>query len=174
MPSKIWIRRTLSLAGLGLLCACASVKKVPPAPTATAPEFKTERTLVTRPVSLAPQETSVKTATRSEEISQLVRAGTLIESGKESLVFCLSRTPRTSPGGLFEDAIVLNRLRGQLKKVSGLPDSVRGTATVQGARAYLKLTDPIGAELAARAIDAALKTDGVTVVHVTTAPEARL
>lgn len=174
MPSKIWIRCAFSLAGLALLCSCASTRKAPSAPVATTPEFKTERTLVALPISLAPQEPSVKITSRSEEISQLVRAGTLIETGKESLVFCLSRPPRNSPGGLFEDAIVLNRLRGQLKKVPGLPDSVRGTATVQSAKAYLKLTDPISTDLAARAIDAALKTDGVTVVHVTTAPEARL
>ncbi len=174
MPSRFWIRCAFSLAGLALLSSCASVQKTPPAPVATTPERKVERTLVPRPISLVAQDPTVKAASRTEEISQFVRAGTLIETGKESLVFCLSGTPRHSPGGLFEDAIVLSRLRGQLKKVPGLPDSVRGTATVQSAKAYLKLTDQIGAEIAARAIDAALRTDGVTVVHVTTAPDARL
>ncbi len=174
MPVKPLIRCGLSLSALGLFCSCAPVKKAPPAAVATTPEFKSERALIARPISLAPQDATAKTTSRTEQITQLVRAGTLIETGKGSLVFCLSRTPRNSPVGLFEDAIVLSRLRGQLKKVPGLPDSVGGAATVQSARAYLKLNDQITAELAARAIDAALKTDGVTVVHVTTAPEARL
>lgn len=140
----------------------------------TTREFKTERAAPTRSVSLSPQETAARAASRSEQITQLVRSGTLIETGKECLIFSQSRTQKSSPGGLFEDAIVLGRLRGQLKKVAGLPESVAGTATVQGARAYIKMSDQITAELAARAIDSALKTDGVSVVHVTTAPEARL
>jgi hypothetical protein len=141
---------------------------------ATTPEFKTGRPSPTRSVSLGPQEAAARSATRSEQITQLVRAGTLVENSKECLIFSLSRTTKNAPGGLFEDAIVLGRLRGQLKKISGLPESVAGSATVQGARAYLKLSDQITAELAARAIDSALKTDGVSVVHVSTVPEARL
>jgi hypothetical protein len=143
---------------------------------ASTPETTAGRGLRTRSISTEqPQQpTAVKVSPRAEQITQLVRAGSLIETSRECLIFSQTRNPKTAQGGLFEDAIVLGRLRGQLKKISGLPDSVAGTATVQGTRAYLKLSDQITAELAARAIDSALKTNGVSVVHVTTAPEARL
>lgn len=172
------IRSGLTAGCLALLCSCASLKKTPPAATAVAgaPELKATRSLTPSPVSLVHQGPAVKTAlpTRSEQIARLVRSGTLVEASKDCLVFSQGESPRNSPGGLFEDAIVLGRLRGQLKKIPGLPETVPSSATVQGARAYLKLGDQINAELAARAIDSALKTDGVAVVHVTTAPEARL
>jgi hypothetical protein len=175
-PSTL-IRRGLLAGGLALLCSCTSSRQAPPPAAAAAvpPDLKTNRPAVTRPVSVAPEGTASRISpTRAEQITQLVRAGTLVETSRDCLIFSLERAPRNSPGGLFEDAIVLSRLRGQLKKISGLPDTVAGTATVQSARAYLKLSDQITAELAARAIDSALKTDGVSVVHVTTAPEVRL
>lgn len=175
-PSTL-IRHGLLAGGLALLCSCASPRQAPP-PAAAAtipPDLKTKRPPATRPVSVAPEGSAAGISpTRAEEITQLVKAGNLVETGRDCLIFSLARAPRNSPGGLFEDAIVLSRLRGQLKKISGLPDTVAGTATVQGARAYLKLGDQITAELAARAIDSALKTNGVSIVHVTTAPEVRL
>lgn len=177
MLVKLLTRCALPVAGIVFLCSCSSLHKTPPPPplaVATTPEVKTERGLRTRAISTDQQASPVKAGSRSEQITQLVRAGSLIETSRECLIFGQTRNPKAVPGGLFEDAIVLGRLRGQLKKIAGLPESVAGTATVQGARAYLKLSDQITAELAARAIDSALKTDGVSIVHVTTAPEARL
>lgn len=178
MLVKLLTRCALPVAGIVFLCSCSSLHKTPPPPPlaiATTTGVKTERGLRTRAISTDQQQpTAVKISPRSEQITQLVRAGSLIETSRECLIFSQTRAPKTVPGGLFEDAIVLGRLRGQLKKIAGLPESVAGTATVQGARAYLKLSDQITAELAARAIDSALKTEGVSVVHVTTAPEARL
>ena len=177
MLVKLLTRCALLVAGIVFLCSCSTLRKTPPPPplaaTATVPGYKGDR-LRTRAISTDQQPVTVRAGSRSEEITQLVRAGSLVETSRECLIFSQTRTPKNVPGGLFEDAIVLGRLRGQLKKISGLPESVPGTATVQGARAYLKLSDQITAELAARAIDSALKTDGVSIVHVTTAPEARL
>jgi hypothetical protein len=185
MLVQVLTRCGLPVAGLIFLCSCSSVDtKTPPPVAAAAPadsEFKSPRVFRAprvfarpRPVSLTPQETAARSVTRTEQITQLVRAGTLVETGRERLIFSQSRPAKAAPGGLFEDAIVLNRLRGQLKKVAGLPETVVGSATVQGARAYLKINDEIPAELAARAIDSALKTDGVSIVQVSTAPEVQL
>lgn len=183
MLVQVLKRCGLPVAGLIFLCSCSSVEKKTPPPVAAAPaqEFKAPRDFGTprifprpRPASLGARETGAKSVSRTEQVVLLVRAGTLVETGRDCLIFSQARTPQTAPGGLFEDAIVLNRLRGQLKKVSGLPEAVVASATVQGARAYLKIPDEIAAELAARAIDSALKTDGVSIVHVSTAPEVRL
>jgi hypothetical protein len=175
MLVKLLTRCGLPVAGLIFLSSCSSAPKTPPPVAAAVVSEKAPRPMrMTRSVTLAPAPAAPGTVSRSEQITRLVRAGALVEADKECLVFSVTPTQKPAPGGLFEDAIVLNRLRGQLKKISGLPESVAGTATVQGARAYLKINDAITAELAARAIESALKTDGVAVVHVTTAPEARL
>ena len=183
MSTTVLTRLTLCAAGLVLFTSCASSRKAPPAiraavPTETAPA-KPDRQLVAppdRPLILVTNDAnaSVKEPTRTEEIIRGVRPGTLVETSRAGLVFSLPGPPPASQGGLFEDAIVLSRLRGQLKKVPGLPESVPSSATVQSAKAYLRLNDEVSVELVARAIDTALKTNGITVVHVTTTPDARL
>ena len=60
---------------------------------------------------------------------------------------------------------MLDRLRRQLKQVKALPDAVLSSATIHDARAYLVLDDTIAIVPAAGAIDAALKTSGVSAVH---------
>jgi hypothetical protein len=202
--SRPLVRWGLPLVGLVLLCSCSSVPRtetVPPQPApASAPgadKNKVDRrksipVRPTRSASVSPvvpaarvtpstptpprlsAETPPAPPSRAEQIRRLVRTGVLVEADRDSLVFSTSRTIQTAPGGLFEDAIVLNRLRGQLKKIPGLPESVAGTATVQGARAHLRIDTNLSAELAARAIEAALSTDGVEVVQVSSSPAARL
>ena len=70
-----------------------------------------------------------------------------------------------SGSGLYEDAILLGRLRRALKETDGIPDSLPAMATVRDARAFLKIDDTLPAPSAARAIDAALRTPGVNSVQ---------
>ncbi|MFZ4682240.1 MAG: hypothetical protein ACOYMS_07040, partial [Terrimicrobiaceae bacterium] len=99
---------------------------------------------------------SVTEPTRAEKIIRLVENGGLIQADRNTLVFSRFRRVPEARAGLYEDAIILGRLRRQLKQVRGLPGDVPGSATVHDARAYLVLEDVVGVEPAAGAIDAAL------------------
>jgi len=103
--------------------------------------------------------------TRAEQIIRLVRNGGLIQADKNTLVFSKFRVAPKNSSSLYEDAVTLGRLRRQLKQVRNLPESVYSSATVNAAKAYLTLDDEIPCDPAAEAIDAALKTEGVTSVH---------
>ena len=103
--------------------------------------------------------------TRAEKIIRRVQNGGRIQAGRQTLVFSRYRRVPEARAGLYEDAIILGRLRRQLKQVRGLSGDVPGSATVNDARAYLVLEDGVGVEPAAGAIDAALKTQGVSAVH---------
>lgn len=168
--------RPLLLAGTLMLCSCATPKKQPqPTPAAPlAPSRNLIRAPKLHPVSLTPEPTPAPLPSRSEEITRLVRTGRLINAGKNSLLFSLPQPPQTPPGGIFEDAIVQTRLRGHLKKVTGLPEAVIDGATVQAAQASLQIGDTLPAELTANAIDSALRTNGVSTVLVTMTPPVRL
>gem|GEM_PF-1803760 len=103
--------------------------------------------------------------TRAEKIIRLVQNGGLIQADRNTLVFSKFRKAPDSQTSLYEDAIILGRLRRQLKQVKALPDDVLSSATIRDARAYLVLDDGIALLPAAGAIDAALKTAGVAAVH---------
>jgi len=103
--------------------------------------------------------------TRAEKIIRLVQNGGLIQADRNTLVFSKFRKAPGSQTSLYEDAIILGRLRRQLKQVKALPDDVLSSATIRDARAYLMLDDGIAILPAAGAIDAALKTAGVAAVH---------
>ena len=104
--------------------------------------------------------------TKTEQIITLVREGYLVDEAKGALVFSKARPTRTIGSGLYEDAILLGRLRRTLKETGGIPESLPAMATVRDARAFLKIDDALPASSAARAIDAALRTPGVNSVQV--------
>jgi len=150
------------LATAWLLTSCATRPpehpvEAAPIPIALKPpgEEKSEPHPAPRPVE----------PTRAEKIIRLVQDGGLIQADRNTLVFSKFRKPPDSQAGLYEDAIMLDRLRRQLKQVKALPDAVLSSATIHDARAYLVLDDTIAIVPAAGAIDAALKTSGVSAVH---------
>lgn len=107
-----------------------------------------------------------KEPTKTEQIITLVREGYLVDEAKGALVFSKARPKGFAGSGLYEDAILLGRLRRTLKETGGIPDSLLAMATVRDARAFLKIDDALPAPSAARAIDAALRTPGVNSVQV--------
>ena len=106
-----------------------------------------------------------KEPTKAEQIITLVREGYLVDEAKGALVFWKTRPTGALGSGLYEDAILLGRLRRTLKETDGIPDSLSATATVRDAKAFLKIDDTLPAPTAARAIDAALRTPGVNAVQ---------
>ena len=106
-----------------------------------------------------------KEPTKAEQIIALVREGYFVDEAKGALVFSRARPTGVSGSGLYEDAILLGRLRRALKETDGIPDSLSAMATVRDARAFLKIDDTLPAPSAARAIDAALRTPGVNSVQ---------
>jgi hypothetical protein len=107
---------------------------------------------------------------KAEQIIGLVRGGRLVNEGDGALVFSKSGLTRSSRSGLYEDAILLARLRRSLKDTPGVPESVSASATVREARALLEIDDSLPAATAANAIDAGLRTPGIMAVQARTAP----
>jgi hypothetical protein len=172
-----FLRGTLALACsvVILLSSCAdrtrttpppSEGSVSPRPTATkerkAPPPERER-------SVAPQTVAPKPPpSRAEQIIGLVRGGRLVNQGDGALVFSKSGLTRSSRSGLYEDAILLARLRRSLKETPGVPESVSAGATVRDARAFLEIDDSLPAVTAASAIEAGLRTPGIIAVQART------
>jgi hypothetical protein len=104
-------------------------------------------------------------ATRAEQIITLVREGYLVDEARGTLVFSKSRSANVPATALYEDAILLGRLRLALKETEGIPDSLSATATVRDAKAFLTIEGSLPAPEAARAINAALRTPGVNAVQ---------
>jgi hypothetical protein len=107
---------------------------------------------------------------KAEQIIGLVRGGRLVDQGDGALVFSKSGLTRSSRSGLYEDAILLARLRRALKETAGVPESVSADATVRDARAFLKIDNSLPAATAASAIDAGLRTPGIIAVQARTGP----
>ena len=137
--------------------AVARIAKPPPR-TRSVPRTPAERRIT---LPAAPK----RELTKAEQIIVSVREGYLTESGRGTLVFSKSKRIDAQGTGLFEDAILLGRLRRVLKETEGVPDSTLSTATVRDARAFLDINAVSGAT-AAKAIDAALRTQGINSVQV--------
>jgi hypothetical protein len=168
-------RCTLALACSGaiLLSSCAD-RTEPPLPRseaslsrpATTKERKVPPSEPER--SVAPQKVAPKPPpSKTEQIIGLVRGGRLVNQGDGGLVFSKSGLTRSSRSGLYEDAILLARLRRSLKQTTGVPESVSAAATVREAKAFLEI-DSLPAITAASAIDAGLRTPGIIAVEART------
>jgi hypothetical protein len=126
-----------------------------------------------KPITPAPSERKAPPRTipprpqpsRAEQIIALVREGRFVNDAQGALVFSKSGLTRSSRSGLYEDAILLARLRRTLKETAGLPESLSASATVRDARAYLAIEDTLPASTAASAIDAGLRTPGIIAVQ---------
>jgi hypothetical protein len=172
------LRRTLALACsfVTFLGSCAdrtssstprsvAASIRPPAATKERKPPPPEREKSVPPLSVAPKPQPSK----AEQIIELVRGGRLVDQGDGALVFSKSGLTRSSMSGLYEDAILLARLRRALKETYGVPDSVSAGATVRDARASLEI-DSLPAVTAASAIDAGLRTPGIIAVEARTGP----
>jgi hypothetical protein len=127
-----------------------------PARTPAAPLAATERKAKLQ--TIVPK----REPTRAEQIITLVREGFFVDEVRGALLFSKIRPASPPPSGLYEDAILLARVRHALKEIQGIPDSLSATATVRDAKAVLTIDDSLTAPEAARAIDAALRTPGST------------
>ncbi len=159
-----------------------SAELAPAAPTGEATIFHTPKSRAVRSVSLSgPSEKDVSPAiaappepSPAEQIASLVRNGSLIETGRGLLVFSRAKAKPKSEAGLYEDAILLAGLRRQLMAAGGLPPAIAASATIHASEAFLKLDPDYSPETCARAIDAALKTAGVTTVNARLVAPVRL
>jgi hypothetical protein len=149
--------QTTTPASQGSVSARPAVTKEKKAPPA-------ERERSAAPQTVAPK----PPPTKAEQIIGLVRGGRLVNEGDGALVFSKSGLTRSSRSGLYEDAILLARLRRSLKETPDVPESVSAGATVRDAKAFLKIDDALPARTAASAIDAGLRTPGIIAVQART------
>ena len=173
-----FLRHESGLAALACavaLTACAHRAGTPIAATTTAPPApQMADTNQRKPAPPAPRETRASLETipsraqpsKTEQIVGLVRGGYLVSQDEGALVFSKSGLTRSSRSGLYEDAILLARLRRMLKETAGIPEAIPASATVRDARAYLSIDDGLSASAAASAIDAGLRTPGIIAVQV--------
>lgn len=104
---------------------------------------------------------------RQDQIISLVRNGELAESSRGVMVFAKPGKGKKEPSpSLFEEAIVLNRLRSKLKTIPNLPEFVCSGATVRDSGAFLRLDQNMSASTVATIIDMALTTGGIRYVQV--------
>lgn len=102
---------------------------------------------------------------KAEQIIALVREGQLVNETQGALVFSKFGLTRSSRSGLYEDAILLARLRQTLKETAGIPDTLSAAATVRDAKAFMAIESTLPASTAASAIDAGLRTPGIVAVQ---------
>ena len=143
---------------IGRSASTADAVKEPartPAPSATTTERRAKlQTIVPK-----------RELTKAEQIITLVREGYFVGEARGAFTFSKSRRAGVPGSGLYEDAILLGRLRNALKETAGIPDSLSASATVRDAKAFLTIDDSLSASEAARAIDAALRTPGLNAVQ---------
>lgn len=150
-------------AGSAVVSGPPEKPPTPPIPRPAQPEVRTIS--FSEPVTRPPAPQPAAEPTRAEKIIRLVRNGGLVQADRNTLVFSRFRTPPPVSAGLYEDGIILGRLRRQLKQIPGLPASVASSARVTGTRAHLNLPETLSCEAAAAAVDAALVTEGTSAVH---------
>jgi hypothetical protein len=164
------------------LAACATRPVSPPPPpepaavpdkaTVTKPSTPVSRQ--TKPVESAPEppvaRPTPKPVSRPVEktptvsIPQLVTAGKLESASAQSLVFVSNQPMPAEDQGLFEDAIILNRVRAGLKAAS-LPEFA-GAARMASGALTLEVPETSQEGSVADAVNTALKAEGVRKVVV--------
>ncbi len=184
-----WKISVLLFAVSAVLTGCSTKAPQTPAPSASS------AVIHVRPASLASATTTDETAralgssdqlavvppanpkgpayastpkdSRQDQIISLVRNGELAESSRGVMVFAKPGKGKKEPSAsLFEEAIVLNRLRSKLKTIPNLPETVCSGATVRDSGAYLRLDQSMSPTSVATIIDTALTTGGIRYVQV--------
>jgi hypothetical protein len=171
-----FLPRMLALAcGVAILLSSCADRTSPAVPRSegslSRPAATTERKVPPpeRERRVPPQTEAAKPPpSKAEQIIGLVRGARLVNQGDGALVFSKSGLTRSSRSGLYEDAILLARLRRSLKETAGVPESVSAGATVRDAKAFLEIDDSLPAATAASAIDAGLRTPGIIAVQART------
>lgn len=145
-----------------------------PQPTPT-PKPRLRPTPVATPVPTptpvlppAPRPTPPRTAEteRGQALSAFLQNGHLLKGEDNALIFVRNEETDAAPSGLFEDAIILGRLRSRLNQVPGLSEKISETATVKEATADLTVSGDLPSPTIARVIDAALATQGIARVRL--------
>jgi len=160
--------RGFCLAGAIVLfssCAHRAANSTPPLATgatiAGGSPTKVSNSSVYRGVSLSSLDEA------SDRIVSLVETGKLVQSGDSFLIFARQRSARPTPTpSLYEDAVVLARLRGTLKSVPGIPHSSFREATVHNGGAIIPIKDTLPASTTADIVDTALTVDQVRSVRI--------
>jgi len=170
-------KATFCAVALPLLSSCAHRSPPPtaasavsssPAITAAATTHEVRKASKPAPAERRPSFRALvpKTQpTRAAQIIALVYEGHVVDDTGSTLVFSKSGLTHSSRSGLYEDAILLARLRSTLNETPGLPESVSSTATVREAKAFLTIEDTLSASTAARVINTALRTAGIIAVQ---------
>ena len=166
--------RIVALSCVVAIClsSCAHRTASSVAATATLPAPETPGPQPRKPAAPLPRERKPSLQpippqpSKAEQIIALIREGRLVNESQGTLVFSKSGLTRSSRSGLYEDAILLARLRRTLKETAGIPEALSASATVRDARAYLVIERTLSASTAASAIDAGLRTPGIIAVQV--------
>lgn len=145
-----------------------------PAPASTnqttAPDSETPAPAATgTPAASAPPQTPAPTPSPEparDPLGQLVQRGTLQSASANQAEYTSNEPPGTGSPGLYEDAIVLSRLRAELKASMPGENSFADSAKVQAG--VVTLQAPVGSkqEASASAVDTALSLPGVKKVII--------
>lgn len=132
-----------------------------PAPKPAKPRVPPTAKAPAAPAPVPTPEPRRESADPAAQIARLVQTGNLagVESGR--LIFAKPQSRKDPEPGLFEDAIILSRLRGNLRALPASEQQLITAVTVRRACACLRLSPATSPSAAARIIDAALKTPGV-------------
>jgi len=97
--------------------------------------------------------------------TEKVNNGT-VTARSQNLVVFVNPSARETSSSLYEDAILLSRVRGNLKAAKDVPPEVASSANLRQATVTLKIPANLPADIQARAVDASFATRGVTTVRV--------
>jgi len=103
---------------------------------------------------------------RAQSLSALIQNGRFLRSEEGALIFAKTQVSNNAPSSLFEDAIILGRLRSRLNQIPGLPAGISESATVKEATADVTASADLSDAICAAVIDAALKTEGIAFVQI--------
>lgn len=134
-----------------------------PAPTRQIPDAPNPQSQ--KPANAAPPQSLPRTdaspPAKAAEISQYVTKGIPTEESPSVILFRSKSADPSSTPALFEDAIILNRVRTALKAASPDFSHIAGAARVGSGIITLELPPEWPARQAAAAIDTVLGTEGV-------------
>lgn len=103
---------------------------------------------------------------RAQTLGELIENGRFLRSEGNVYIFAKTELTNVPPSGLFEDAIILGRLRSRLNQIPGVPAGVSESATVKDAVAEFNASGGLSNAVCAKVIDVALTTEGVAMVRI--------
>lgn len=193
-PPAFFPTSILAMTGLGIifLGGCASREKVP---SPTGPEIIAETSVekqdgfvlvsgsrVSEPEKKDADRTVSSTQTRTQATQVVARPQTsprrpaadwtnqvrsgMVTDRSQNLVVFVNPSARETSSSLYEDAILLSRVRGNLKAAKDVPPEVASLANLRQSTVTLRIPASLSDDIRARAVDASFAARGVTTVRV--------